>query len=267
MGLILSNVPVYETKRCLILYSSLGNTGKSVYLNIITHLLGIDNTINIPIQKFSDNFALSGAYGKRAIIVGDQQSDNINDSSVFKQLTGGDNVEIEFKGKTKFSYKFKGGILIACNNLPNFKDDKGGHIFDRLCIVPCTNVIPKEKRNGNLFNELLEEIDLIFMWALQGLRRLIKNEFRFTECAITEEVKIDYREQSDTLFNFINDTYTISEDKKDRIKKTEFESDYIEWCRQNERTPVNKRNIKDRMSKIGCPLLKSDGEWYYQYLK
>ena len=267
LGLIISNIPVYRVKSCLILFSSLGDTGKSIYLNIITYLLGTYNTINIPIQKLSDNFSLSGAYGKRAIVVGDQKSEDIKDSSIFKQITGGDSLEIEFKGKTKFSYLFNGGLIIACNDLPNFTDDKGGHIFNRLCIVPCTNVIPKDKRNGNLFNELLEEIDLIFMWALKGLKRLIENNFKFTVCEASEDAKIEFREKIDTLFNFINENYIITDNKMDRIKKTEFESDYIKWCQDNERTPMNKRNIKDRMNKIGCILTKdSKGNRCYQYL-
>lgn len=266
LGLIISNIPVYRVKSCLILFSSLGDTGKSIYLNIITYLLGTYNTINIPIQKLSDNFSLSGAYGKRAIVVGDQKSEDIKDSSIFKQITGGDSLEIEFKGKTKFSYLFNGGLIIACNDLPNFTDDKGGHIFNRLCIVPCTNVIPKDKRNGNLFNELLEEIDLIFMWALKGLKRLIKNDFKFTVCEASEQAKIEFREKNDTLFNFINENYIITDDKMDRVRKPEFESDYMKWCQENERTPMTKRNIKNRMNKIGCPYKKSGGYEYYQYL-
>ncbi|WP_283109388.1 hypothetical protein, partial [Thomasclavelia spiroformis] len=76
-----------------------------------------------------------------------------------------------------------------------------------------------------------------------------------------------FREKIDTLFNFINENYIITDNKMDRIKKTEFESDYTKWCQDNERTPMNKRNIKDRMNKIGCILTKdSKGNRCYQYL-
>ena len=37
----------------------------------------------------SDRFALSDLYGKRLDVVGDQQADAIENSSGFKQLTGG----------------------------------------------------------------------------------------------------------------------------------------------------------------------------------
>ena len=265
-GLLISNIPVHKVKSCLILYSSLGNTGKSVFLRIITHLLGTENTVNIPIQDLSKQFSLSGLYGKRVCIVGDQQSNSITDSSVFKQITGGDSLDIEFKGKTKFSYTFNGGMLFACNNLPAFTDDKGGHIFDRLCIVPCVNVISKDKANNNLSEELLLEKDLIFAWALDGLRRLIKNDFKFTVCQASKDASEEFRKTIDTIYDFITENYKITDNKMDRVKKTEFEERYASWCRENERQPVSKRNIKERMEKIGCPYKKSSGEWYYQYL-
>ncbi|MDE6182553.1 MAG: hypothetical protein K2F59_05055, partial [Eubacteriales bacterium] len=251
-GLLISNIPVHKVKSCLILYSSLGNTGKSVFLRIITHLLGTENTVNIPIQDLSKQFSLSGLYGKRVCIVGDQQSNSITDSSVFKQITGGDSLDIEFKGKTKFSYTFNGGMLFACNNLPAFTDDKGGHIFDRLCIVPCVNVISKDKANNNLSEELLLEKDLIFAWALDGLRRLIKNDFKFTVCQASKDASEEFRKTIDTIYDFITENYKITDNKMDRVKKTEFEERYASWCRENERQPVSKRNIKERMEKIGC---------------
>ena len=53
----------------------------------------------------------------------------------------------------------------------------------------------------------------------------------------------------------------------DRVRKPEFESDYMKWCQENERIAMNKRNIKNRMNKIGCFLINdSKGYWFYQYL-
>ncbi|MFR1062307.1 MAG: DUF5906 domain-containing protein [Enterocloster sp.] len=71
--------------------------------------------------------------------MGDQTGSEIKDSAIFKQLTGGDAVQVEQKNKQPYSYIYPGGIVIACNNLPGFADDKGSHIFERLCIVPCIN--------------------------------------------------------------------------------------------------------------------------------
>lgn len=246
------------------LYSPLGNTGKSVFLNIIKELLGLDNTINIPLQKMSDRFVVADMYGKRVNIVGDQQSNDIEDSSGFKQATGGDPLKVEFKGKGGFNWVYTGGIVTACNVLPSFTDDKGGHIFDRICLIPCEYTIPSEKRDGKLLSKIINELDGIFLWALEGLKRLRNNNFKFSQCNVSDECIKEYRENVDTFYRFINENYKITFNRADKVKKTELEDEYIQWYRNNvSLISINKRKIKEKAEKNGIVLLVTKGIRYY----
>ena len=266
-GLLLSNITISRVKKCFVLYSAAGNTGKSVFLNMICKILGGKHTINIPIQNMSDRFALSDLYGKRLDVVGDQQADAIENSSGFKQLTGGDRVKVEFKGKQSFDWIFKGGIVVSCNNLPYFADDKGGHIFERLAILPCDNSIPPEERDGTLIDKIAEESDGVFIWALEGLKRLRENDFRFTKCKATEAILYEYRSKIDTIFRFVDECYIRTENRRDRVRKTEFEAKYQKWCIENDFNPLNKRNIKERMAKNGIDCVKVHGIFVYTNLE
>ncbi|MDO5398569.1 MAG: phage/plasmid primase, P4 family [bacterium] len=267
-GLLISNIPVYKVKQCLILYSPLGNTGKSQYLGLLSDIVGVENTAAVELQKLSDErgnkFALSYLFGKRLNIVGDQQHVDIGASSVFKQLTGGDAINCEPKGQAAFSYKFRGGLVFACNDLPSFTDDKGGHLFERMCVVPCCNPIPKEKRIGDLLSLMLKEKSAIINWALAGLHRLINNKYKFTECAGASQAAEEYREDIDTLHRYLKAYYAITGNNKDRIKKTEFDERYWQWCIAEEVQPLSKRNIKQRMIKNGIVCGKYVGEFYYK---
>ena len=266
-GLILSNVKVYRFKKCLVLHSLLGDTGKTVYMNVLGRLLGIQNTINIPLQKMSDRWSLGDIYGKRLIAVGDQQSNDIDDSSIFKQLTGGDAVYTEIKNEMGFNSTFNGGITVNCNDLPVFKDDKGGHIFDRLLLVHCRNVIPKEKRDGNLLDKLMEERDQIFRWSLIGLHRVMDSGYKFTQCESSDVLMREYRSRSDTFYRFIDDNCEWTHDKAHRIKKTILEDEYMKYCQMNGLQPLDKKNIKTRAEKIGISLGTVDGYRYYKGIK
>jgi len=270
MGLILSNVKVNRTKLCLVLYSLLGNSGKTQLLNLAGELLGTDKTINIPLQQMNENskFSLGSIVGKRLISVGDQTGSDINDSAVFKQLTGGDPIKVEPKNKQPFSYIFTGGIVISCNNLPNFKDDKGGHVFERLCIVPCTNTIEQEKRDSELLDKMLKERNAIFNWFLTGIHRLIDNGYKVTKSKACDEAVHEYRNMLDTIFRYLDEFYIITDNKMDMVLKTDFETDYIRWCNHNGTTPLNKRGIIVRMEKNGIPCKKDfKGYWNYRNLK
>ena len=273
-GLLLSNVKVYRLKCCLVLWSLLGNTGKTQFINLFSELLGEDRTVNIPIQNMNESskFALGSIVGKRIISIGDQTSSEIKDSSIFKQLTGGDAIKCEKKGKQPFDYRFTGGIIIACNNLPTFSDDKGGHLFERLCIVPCTNTIEQERRDGEILDKMLKERNAIFNWFLEGLHRLIDNHYILTKAQSCEAAAREYRGKMDTVFRYLSEFYIITGNKEDMVSKPDFEADYIRWCNENEYNNVNKQNIKDRMEANGCPVGKANlggkrGVMVYRNLK
>ncbi len=258
-GLILSNIKVYRSKLCLVLWSILGNSGKTQFLNLIGELLGNEKIVNIPIQHMNEasKFALGSIVGKRLISIGDQTSSEIKDSSVFKQITGGDPIKVEPKNKQPFYYTYPGAVAIACNNLPSFTDDKGGHIFERLLLLPCTNTIEQEYRDGAILDKMLKERDAIFNWFLEGLHRLLKNNFKITKSQAAEKAVKEYREKMDTVYRYLSECYIITGDKYDMVSKPEFEEAYTTWCWKNEYTPVNKHNIATRMEANGCPVDKA----------
>ncbi len=268
LGLILSNVAGYRVKKALCLYSPLGNTGKSLLLNLLTAILGGDNTINIPIQKLSERFTMADIFGKRLVAIGDQSGDAVTDSSGFKQLTGGDAVRIEKKGKSGYNATFTGCMFMICNNLPSFTDDKGGHIFERLEIIKCRNVIPKEKRDPLLLDKLKEEKDAVFTWAMIGLQRLIKNHYHFTESIANEETLREYRSHIDTLYGFVSEHCDITGDcRYDRINKQEFDKNYTAWCLENELEPLRTKNISRRAEANGIGIGKTGGYICYKGIR
>ncbi|MCB7066678.1 hypothetical protein LI031_22740 [Enterocloster citroniae] len=161
---------------------------------------------------------------------------------------------------------------MACNNLPSFQDDKGGHIFERLCVVPCTNTIEQERRDSALLDKMLNERNAIFNWFLEGLHRLIDHNFKITHSSACEEAIKDYREKLDTVFRYLSEFYIITGDRVDMVLKADFDSAYMNWCVLNEFAHVNKQNIRDRMEANGCPADKANmkgkrGVMVYRNLK
>lgn len=267
MGLALSNMDISALKKSLWLYSALGNSGKSVYFEIIRLLLGSKNIVNISIQKLDDRFSGGALFGKRLNIVPDQSSENVISSSVFKQSTGGDNINAEIKGKMPFTFRYRGGMMFGCNGLPYISDDSGTHLFDRMMIIPCNHTVPPEKQDIDLINKLEAEKDSIFSLAMEALSRFIQNDKRFTECKACDAVMNEYRSKSDTLFAYCTEFYDFTFNKQDRVKRTDFDSEYSIWCQSSDRICVKKRNMVEKMAKLGIRAVKSCGFFYYVGLK
>jgi putative DNA primase/helicase len=203
-------------------------------------------------------------YGAKAIIIDDQKATNIDDSSVFKIITGGGYVRCEIKGKQAFPYEFTGTLTFNCNDLPYFKGDKGDHLFERFIIIPCDNVIPEDKRDGNIFERFKPEADGIFLWALQGLHRLINNNFKFTHSEVCKQALEEYKCANDSLYNFIKENYNVTNNKKDRMRKTDFERDYRMWCSYNDIQQLERKNISARALKHGISCTTIHGYSYYE---
>lgn len=264
-GLIVSTIHGFRLKGAFVQFSSEGNTGKSVDCELLTHILGVDNTANVSFQDMSnDRWATGRCWGKRLVVVGDQGRESIKDSNVFKMLTGGDTVSAEFKGLAHFNYRFRGVILVSCNHLPVFEDDKGEHMSERLNFLHCRNVIPPEARDPYLRDKLQQEASGILNWALEGLKDYINNGNRLCSCDSSEELMTEYRCRYDTFFAFLNEYCVVTKDMKQYIKKSDLEDEYVRFCTQNDFTALDKRNIKNRAASQGIPLKVLQGYPVYR---
>lgn len=263
-GLTISNVPGYLPKKALALYGPNGNNGKSQYINMLTRLIGMDFVGTRDIQDLSKAFAGSDLYGKRALLIDDQRSSDLTDSSIFKSITSGGIIACEFKGKQSFSYQFRGTVAFGCNELPFLTDnDKGNHFFERLLIVPCLNTLSEDQRDSLILKKMLQESEGIALWALEGLDRLIKNGYKFTDSKASEEAVKEYRMKSDSLYRYVTEVYEITGDISHRITKTDFEREYDSWSYVNEIShPIQKKNIRDRAQKIGIKYGKVSNNYY-----
>lgn len=237
MGLILSNVHGYRPKKAVFLYSIIGNTGKTQLINLIMEMLGRERCISIQLQLMNsaNRFALTSLPSSRLVCCGDQTGADVQESAVFKRLTGGDSVTVEKKGADPVDFHYKGFLMYACNALPNFKDDKGDQIFERLMIVPCCHTVPETERDRNLLEKMLNEKSAIFNWAMEGLQRLIRNNYTFTESEAIKNAVDDFRNRIDSVSRFLEvNGYVITGNQKDRVNARDLFNEYKEWCENPE---------------------------------
>lgn len=267
-GIILSSIYGYRLKGAFVQYSVEGNTGKSVDCEILTYLIGQENTANVSFQEMSnDRWATGRCWSKRLVVVGDQGKETIKDSSTFKELTGGDSISAELKGLQHFTYRFRGVILVSCNHLPVFEDDKGDHMSERLNFIHSRNVIAPEDRDVYLRDKLEAEASGILNWALKGLKDFISNGNRLCNCKSSAALMDEYRRKYDTFYAFISTCCDVTKDSVSFVKKTELETEYERYCSDNDLSPVSKRNIKDRAASQGVVLRYLHGVPVYRGIR
>lgn len=241
-GLVISNVAGYRVKKFLGLWGK-GDTGKGKFWDILGRIIGSKAVGIISIQDLEKQFARVALYGKAFVYDGDLSKEGITDPAMLKKVTGGDNLKAEFKGKDVFNFKFTGVYAMACNDLPVLMGDYAEHMYNRIEILPCNNVIPVEKRNKFLVEDIINnDSQYVINWALEGLYRLIANNYEFTYCEDVEKTREHYKTVSDTVFAFISEKYEVTGEPKDRIPVSILRTEYASYCIEEGITkPVNKK--------------------------
>ena len=122
-------VPGEEIDKAEILLGG-GANGKSTYLEALRIFLGRRNVSAISLHRLeSDRFSVARLAGKLANICADIPSTHLENTSVFKSITGGDEVTGEFKFKDSFEFTPFCRLVFSANHLPRSAD--ASHAFFR----------------------------------------------------------------------------------------------------------------------------------------
>jgi P4 family phage/plasmid primase-like protien len=155
-----------------------GGNGKSAFLAVITALLGFENCSYVPMELFGDRFAKTATIGKLVNISSDVGHLERTEEGLLKSFVGGDTVFFDRKNREPLSMIPTAKLLMAWNQRPQISDRSNG-VWRRLVLIPWLYTIPASEivRGMDQWSYWAKtgELPGIFLWALQGLHRLMKN--------------------------------------------------------------------------------------------
>jgi P4 family phage/plasmid primase-like protien len=205
----------YDIHKAVMLWGG-GRNGKGAFLRLLEAFLGIKNVSHVSLPKLvGDRFAAIDLVGKAANIFGDLPAKDLSDTQIFKNATGDDTISVENKFMKAFDYKNTAKIIYAANQLPKSPDDTDA-FYDRWLILkfPYRFGTPERPLNPNLDNELSTQKELsgLLNLALEGLKRMKNNGWKFSYGLTLDDVKAMYQRLSDPVYAFLQDCCEPSED-------------------------------------------------------
>lgn len=206
-----------------------GCNGKSVYAKILQKLSGDGNFSNTSLSAIGGNFGLAQLSSSNVNISAENNSAKVN-SEVFKAIVSGDTVEVNRKYKDAISVKIHTKLVLLFNSLPDCDDLTYGY-FRKILIIPFNQRIQKEDIDVNLIYKLEEELPGIFHWAIQGLKRLQKNNYKFSDCEASEIALNKYKETLNPIAEFFDSNFVIK--KGASIKRSDIYKCYYNYCINN----------------------------------
>lgn len=155
-----------------------GLNGKSVYLALLSALLGHRNVAAVPLQRLGgdDRFSPARLVGRLANVCGDIGPQTARDMSLFKQLTGGDRVQAERKFREPFEFISGATPVFSANEFPGSPDTTRAY-KDRWIAVEWAQRFADDVAKENELKALGEdraEMEGLLLQAAIGVQRVIE---------------------------------------------------------------------------------------------
>ena len=236
-----------------------GGSGKSTFIRLMESSVGSRNLSNISLTDLQQRFASFGLMGKLLNSCADLEISALEDTAIIKKVLGEDTLRAEQKGRDAISFKNYAKLIFSTNELPVEKAEKTNGFYRRLLVLPMNRV--PEKKNPNLLNELLQEIDYFVWLSVQALERMYKKEIIVTS-AESEKAVAQLRMDSDTVQAFLVESCVLEDGS--RIERTELYRNYEKYCEDTDRQSLTKNNFYKSLRVKGYTDFKTGG---YRYFK
>ena len=241
-------------EQCMFIGYGDGANGKGVFKDVLSYILNDyvkcpqAETISQIRQGSEASPDIINLMDARLVVCVESNKGVRFNEGLIKQLTGEDEVTARrlYCEPISFLPQFK--MWLFTNHMPEVVGtDKG--IWRRLKIIPFKLDLPEEKKDRNLKEKLMKEVEGILWWCIQGIDMYLKEGLKEPDSVI--QLVAEFKEESDTLGLFLNEC-TVSR-KGSSVQAKDLYQRYVEWCRLNNEVPDNKTrfglDIKKRIPK------------------
>jgi P4 family phage/plasmid primase-like protien len=215
-----------------------GQNGKTVFMTVFTAIVGERNIVATDLATLTySEYGKSQLYRRLACISDDIGSTTIKNTGTLKEVSSGSLINArEIYGKP-FDFRNYAKPTYACNEPPEIADTSEAIKF-RLKVVEFPYTFVKEPKEGQkqardrdeLVAELMGEAEGIIRWAIDGLRRFIAQNFKFTTSQSTEETWQFYERKSKPVMAFVDEELEFTGNDADTLTFDQLYAAFQTWA-------------------------------------
>ena len=221
-----------------------GGEGKSRIGVVMKEILG-DNMNNGSIPKLETNsFAKADLEHKLLMVDDDMRIEQLPTTNSLKAvITAEGLMDLEKKGQQSYQGLMYCRLMAFSNGyLKSANDDSYG--FFRRQLILMTKPRPKDRIDDPFLSKKLRaERDQIAMWALRGLYRLKRNNFRFTVSDRSKAAIMSAMDEANNVVSFLRSKGSFTFDPEGEITSREFYNIYKCWCDDNAVEASDKKRV------------------------
>ena len=240
-------IPSNKGQRMMVIKGN-GGEGKSQIGEVLTKIFGA-NMKDGSIGKISENpFARADLEHILLCVDDDMKMEALRQTNYVKSIvTAQGKMDLERKNKQSHQgWMFARLLAFSNGELQALYDRSDG--FYRRQLVLTTKEKPVDRADDpDLAEKMKVEAEGIFLWAFEGLQRLVANRFKFTESDRIKANREAVKRDNNNIFDFMDSEGYIRLKADASISSKDFYAVYQMWCEENSLIPLKSRSFSDAM--------------------
>jgi putative DNA primase/helicase len=210
-------------------------SGKGTISRVLQALVGPESCCNPSFASLADSFGLAPLVGPTVALVDDARVPSRSDANVITghllSISGNDAVDVNRKHALALkSVKLGVRFVVSSNEIPQLPD-RGRALPKRWSVLQFSRSFVGSEDTG-LEGRLLAELPGIFLWAVEGWRRL-RERGRFTRPAASADAHDGLEENAAPVGVFIEDRCEVGQSF--RVAVADLFEEWKRWCAETGR--------------------------------
>lgn len=247
-------IPSTKGQKMLILTGK-GGEGKSRIGLVLRALLGSNMNTGSIAKIETSPFARADLEHQLVMLDDDMKLEALPQTNNIKAIITAElPMDLERKGRQSYQGDLYVRFLALGNGTLQSLYDRSVGFFRRQIILTVKEKDPNRRDDPYLAEKLCSEAEGIFLWALEGLHRLIDNDYRFTISEAAKENMTAAVSEGNNIVEFLNSEGYIRFKADFEASSRELYSVYRLWCEDNAAIPLSAKSF--------CSYLKQNERIY-----
>lgn len=230
-----------KAQKMLVIKGAAG-IGKSQIGVVLRHILGAAAKDGCIAKLAENRFARADISGINLMIDDDMQMEELKHTNYIKSIvTASGKMDLERKGIQSYQGNMFAKLIGFSNGGLHAKSDQTEGFYRRQLIIVTRDVPANRVIIKDLGEQLCAESEGILKWMIEGLMRLIKNNWEFSVSDRMLENQSKVRCEINNVDTFLRSEGYIEISPSHRITSKMLYNTYVQWCDDNLLEPYSAR--------------------------
>lgn len=239
----------------MLLLTGKGGEGKSRIGIVLRALLGSNMNTGSIAKVETSPFARADLEHLLAMVDDDMKMEALTQTNNIKAIVTAElPMDLEKKGQQSYQGDLRVRFMAFGNGTLQALHDRSVGFFRRQIILSVKERDPNRRDDPFLAEKLCSEAEGIFLWAMEGLRRLLQNDYKFTLSANALENMEEAVADGNNIVDFLKSEGYFRFKADYEVSSKAFYDVYRMWCEDNATNCLSQKTF--------CSYLKQHSDLY-----